>query len=185
MRHTYSASPFTSPKNIILPAQITIDDKQGVVILKEPNLIGGSEVRLNMSCTTISIHSGLLFSDVIVESAGGKRYVLQGFSRMDAESLLRAFSRAQGGAREEINDRNRRKALRAERDEERRLRRSSRNADEMQSLEERQLERIKARMDELERLEMELAQKRQELAELQSQTSNTRVSRTSTRRRAK
>ena len=168
MRHTYSASPFTSPKNIILPAQITIDDKQGVVILKEPNLIGGSEVRLNISCTTISISSGLLFSNVIVESAGGKRYVLQGFSRMDAESLLRAFSRAQGGAREEINDRNRRKALRAERDEERRLRRSSRNADEMLSLEERQLERIKARMDELERLEIEVAKKRKELEQLQN-----------------
>ena len=96
MRYSFSASPLTGVKNIILPPKVVIDTTKGVVIVSEPNLIGGKEVSLNISSTTISIDNGLLFSDVIVESAGGKKYVLEGFSRFDAERLLSTYSRAQG-----------------------------------------------------------------------------------------
>ena len=185
MRYSFSASPFTNAKNIILPTEVIIDTNKGVVIVREPNLIGGKEACLNMSCTTISIKSGLLFSDVIVESAGGKRYVLPGFSRMEAESLLSTYSKAQGGMREKENKINRRLARRAAMEEDMRMQREMERSEEMMDLEERQLERIRARMDELDRLEQELAQKRQELAELQNQASDARVSRTSTKRRTR
>lgn len=166
MRYSYSSSPLKSAKNIILPITVTIDTTKGVVIVSEPNLIGGKEVSLNISSTTISIDNGLLFSDVIVESAGGKRYVLEGFSRSDAERLLSTYSQAQGGMSNNQNVIDTSWSMHDAREENRLMRRKMRKTDQMLSIEERQIKSIKARMDELEQLEMELAQKRKELAEL-------------------
>ncbi len=166
MRYSFSASPLTSVKNIILPPKVVIDTTKGVVIISEPNLIGGKEVSLKISSTTISIDNGLLFSDVIVESAGGKKYVLEGFSRFDAERLLSTYSRAQGDRSNKQNVIDTSSSIRAAREENRLMQRKMRQSDEMLSIEERQIKKIKARMDELEQLEMELALKRKELAEL-------------------
>lgn len=166
MRYSFSASPLTGVKNIILPPKVVIDTTKGVVIVSEPNLIGGKEVSLNISSTTISIDNGLLFSDVIVESAGGKKYVLEGFSRIDAERLLSTYSQAQGDMSNKKNVIDTSWSIRAAREENRLLQRKMRKSDEMLSIEERQIKSIKARMDELEQLEMELAKKRKELAEL-------------------
>ncbi|MEE0973591.1 MAG: hypothetical protein U0L34_05690 [Paludibacteraceae bacterium] len=166
MRYSFSASPLTSVKNIILPPKVVIDTTKGVVIISEPNLIGGKEVSLKISSTTISIDNGLLFSDVIVESAGGKKYVLEGFNRFDAERLLSTYSRAQGDRSNKQNVIDTSSSIRAAREENRLMQRKMRQSDEMLSIEERQIKKIKARMDELEQLEMELALKRKELAEL-------------------
>ena len=93
MKYTFTASALIEIKNVVFPSTITIDTDDGVLIIKEPTLFGGKETRLNLSKISINIETFILFSDVIIETSGGKTYRLKGFYRSDAEKILDIFSK--------------------------------------------------------------------------------------------
>ncbi len=92
MRYTFTASALIEIKNAVFPTTITINTDNGVLTIKEPTLFGGKETRLNLSKISINIETFILFSNVIIETSGGKTYQLNGFHRHDAEKILEIYT---------------------------------------------------------------------------------------------
>lgn len=75
MKHTFSASRVTGG-NAVFPDQLVIDDDAQVVTYR-----------------SVSRSAGLLFCDVTIETNGGVTILANGFTRSDANTIVRLLNR--------------------------------------------------------------------------------------------
>jgi hypothetical protein len=76
-----------SADNTLFPDRIEIDTTN--VIYYKGNVFGyqSTVIALN-NIASVSIDSGILFADVIIDTIGGKRVVANGFKKTDAKEIL-------------------------------------------------------------------------------------------------
>ncbi len=81
MPYKFRTSRITSG-NTVFPITIVIDHHQ--FHCYKGNLIGGSKVTVPISSiASVRLYKGLLFSDLIIETQGGRILYLNGFSNSD------------------------------------------------------------------------------------------------------
>ena len=92
MKYHFSASRITGG-NTVFPDQIIIDDEKETVTYRKSKLIGYEEQTIRFDAIgSVSRSAGLLFCDVLIETSGGLKIVTNGFSRSDAEHIVRLLS---------------------------------------------------------------------------------------------
>lgn len=93
MKHTFSASRVTGG-NAVFPDQLVIDDDAQMVTYRKKKLIGYDETTIRFSSIgSVSRSAGLLFCDVTIETNGGVTILANGFTRSDANTIVRLLSR--------------------------------------------------------------------------------------------
>ena len=91
MYYSFKASRITGHGNALFPDKIEIDDN--MVVYYKGAIIGYKSTMISRdSIASVSISSGLLFADVTIESRGGNRVVLYGFTRSDAKDIVNLLS---------------------------------------------------------------------------------------------
>ena len=92
MRYEFSASRITGG-NVVFPDQLIIDDKSEQVTYRKGKLIGYEETTIRFSAIgSVSRSAGLLFCDVTIETNGGVTILANGFTRSDAQQILRLLT---------------------------------------------------------------------------------------------
>ena len=85
---TFTASRISLDDNALFPDRIDIDP-DNVTFYKGYIFGYRSMIIPRSSIASVSIQSGIFFADVIIESAGGKRIVGNGFIKRDAREIVR------------------------------------------------------------------------------------------------
>ena len=92
MKHTFSASRVTGG-NVVFPDQIVIDDNAQMVTYRKKKLIGYDETTIRFSAIgSVSRSAGLIFCDVTIETNGGVTILANGFSRSDANAIVKLLN---------------------------------------------------------------------------------------------
>ena len=92
MKHTFSSSRVTGG-NAIFPDQLIIDDDTQKVTFRKKKLIGYDETTIRFSAIgSVSRSAGLLFCDVTIETNGGVTILANGFTRSDANDIVRLLN---------------------------------------------------------------------------------------------
>ena len=90
MKHEFTACRVSGDGNAVFPDEIIIDDREEVLIYRKPRVIGCKESRVNFDAIgSVSIQKGVLFADIHVETRGGRDIIAKGFSRSDAERIVK------------------------------------------------------------------------------------------------
>ena len=93
MKHTFSASRVTGG-NAVFPDQLVIDDDAQMVTYRKKKLIGYDETTIRFSAIgSVSRSAGLLFCDITIETNGGVTILANGFTRSDANTIVRLLNR--------------------------------------------------------------------------------------------
>ena len=93
MRHTFSASRI-SGGNAVFPDQLVIDDDAQMVTYRKKKLIGYDETTIRFSAIgSVSRSAGLIFCDVTIETNGGVTILANGFSRSDANAIVKLLNK--------------------------------------------------------------------------------------------
>ena len=93
MKHTFSSSRVTGG-NAIFPDQLIIDDEAQKVTYRKKKLIGYDETTIRFSALgSVSRSAGLLFCDVTIETNGGVTILANGFTRSDANDIIRLLNK--------------------------------------------------------------------------------------------
>lgn len=88
MVYEFTASRVSGDGNAVFPDEIIIDDEEEVLIFRKPRVIGCKESRVRFGAIgSISVHKGLVFADIYIETRGGREIVARGFTRGDAEKI--------------------------------------------------------------------------------------------------
>jgi len=79
--------------NALFPSIIEIDAKnvtyyKGTVVGYQSTVIERDNI------ASVSISSGILFADVVIESKGGKRRIATGFRKSDTKEIVRLLKKA-------------------------------------------------------------------------------------------
>ena len=92
MKHTFSASRVTGG-NVVFPDQLVIDDNAQMVTYRKKKLIGYDETTIRFSAIgSVSRSAGLIFCDVSIETNGGVTILANGFSRSDANAIVKLLN---------------------------------------------------------------------------------------------
>ncbi|GHS89223.1 hypothetical protein FACS1894201_10630 [Bacteroidia bacterium] len=86
----FTASRLSSD-NTLFPDRIEID-ATNVTFYKGYVFGYQSTVIARNNVASVSIGSGILFADVVIESNGGKRIVASGFRKVDAREIIRLLT---------------------------------------------------------------------------------------------
>ncbi len=93
MKHTFSASRVTGG-NAVFPDEIIIDDSAEKVTFRKKKLIGYDETTIRFSSIgSVSRSAGLIFCDITIETNGGVTILANGFTRSDANAIVRLLNR--------------------------------------------------------------------------------------------
>ena len=93
MKHTFEASRVTGG-NVVFPDQLIIDDEAEKVTFRKKKLIGYDETTIRFSSIgSVSRSAGLLFCDVTIETSGGVTILANGFTRSDANDIIRLLNK--------------------------------------------------------------------------------------------
>ena len=93
MKHTFEASRVTGG-NVVFPDQLIIDDEADKVTFRKKKLIGYDETTIRFSSIgSVSRSAGLLFCDVTIETSGGVTILANGFTRSDANDIIRLLNK--------------------------------------------------------------------------------------------
>ena len=93
MKHIFSASRVTGG-NAVFPDQIIIDDSAEKVTFRKKKLIGYDETTIRFSAIgSVSRSAGLIFCDITIETNGGVTILANGFTRSDANAIVRLLNR--------------------------------------------------------------------------------------------
>lgn len=93
MKHTFSASRVTGG-NAVFPDEIIIDDSAEKVTFCKKKLIGYDETTIRFSSIgSVSRSAGLIFCDITIETNGGVTILANGFTRSDANAIVRLLNR--------------------------------------------------------------------------------------------
>ena len=85
MPYIFRTSRITSG-NTVFPTTIVIDRHQ--LCYFKGNLIGETKITVPRSCiASIRLHKGLLFSNLIIETLGGRILYLNGFSNSNGQQI--------------------------------------------------------------------------------------------------
>ena len=96
MKHTFSASRVTGG-NAVFPDEIIIDDSAEKVTFRKKKLIGYDETTIRFSSIgSVSRSAGLIFCDITIETNGGVTILANGFTRSDANAIVRLLNRCKG-----------------------------------------------------------------------------------------
>lgn len=88
----FSASRVTGG-NTVFPDQIIIDVDNETLTYRKKKLIGYEDVKLRFGAIgCVSRSAGLLFCDVLIETNGGRIIRAKGFTRSDADRIIRILS---------------------------------------------------------------------------------------------
>ena len=88
----FSASRVTGG-NTVFPDQIIIDVDNEILTYRKKKLIGYEDVKLRFGAIgCVSRSAGLLFCDVLIETNGGRIIRAKGFTRTDADRIIRILS---------------------------------------------------------------------------------------------
>jgi len=86
MAFTFKSSRI-STGNAIFPITIVIDDNN--FYCYKGQLLGSTRVAIaRRDIASVGVRSGILFSDVVIETRGGSIYCLNGFSHSDARKIM-------------------------------------------------------------------------------------------------
>ena len=92
MAYHFEASRVTGG-NVVFPDQIIIDVENQTLTYRKKKLIGYEDTQLRFSAIgCVSRTAGLLFCDVIIETNGGRTILANGFTRSDAEKIVKLLS---------------------------------------------------------------------------------------------
>lgn len=90
MPQTFTASLLTSG-NTIFPVKVTIDDR--FLTCNKGFIVGRSYVTVPLSSiSSVSLINRIIFSDLIVETRGGRSLHLTGFTHRDARDMYRLLN---------------------------------------------------------------------------------------------
>ena len=93
MKHTFSVSRVTGG-NAVFPDEIIIDDSAEKVTFRKKKLIGYDETTIRFSSIgSVSRSAGLIFCDITIETNGGVTILANGFTRSDANAIVRLLNR--------------------------------------------------------------------------------------------
>jgi hypothetical protein len=91
MSWSFQASRMSGHRNTIFPDKIEIDENK--VTYYKGAIIGyDSTVISRDSVASVSIGSGVIFADVVIETKGGKRVELHGFLKSEAKQIVKLLS---------------------------------------------------------------------------------------------
>lgn len=91
MAHTFQASRISGNGNAVFPDKLIIDDTK--VTYYKAHLIGHEETNImRTNIGSVSLKSGILFADIIIETNGGQITVINGFSKSDAKQIVNLLS---------------------------------------------------------------------------------------------
>ncbi len=82
---TFTASRLSALNNLIFPDRLIIDE---VKVIYNKGAIFGYESTTIMRASIASVHveSHIFFADVIIETTGGRRTIINGLTRSDART---------------------------------------------------------------------------------------------------
>lgn len=93
MTYTFSASRVTGG-NVVFPDQLVIDDDAQKVTFRKKKLIGYDETTIRFSSIgSVSRSAGMLFCDITIETNGGVTILANGFSRSDANAIVKLLNK--------------------------------------------------------------------------------------------
>ena len=88
MSYHFSASRVSGDGNAVFPDEIIIDGD--TVTYRKSRIIGRKETKISLSAiSSVSLDKHLLFADIVIETHGGMCIRANGFTRGDAERILR------------------------------------------------------------------------------------------------
>lgn len=88
MAQSFSACRIAGDKNVLFPDEIIIDD--GFLTYRKGRIIGYKSVKIRLdSIASVSVNAHLLFADIVIETNGGQTFEATGFSRSDADEIVR------------------------------------------------------------------------------------------------
>lgn len=91
MDYTFQASRISGNGNAVFPDKLFIDDTK--VTYYKSHLIGHEETNIMRSnIGSVSLKSGVIFADIIIETNGGQITVINGFTKSDAKQIVRLLS---------------------------------------------------------------------------------------------
>lgn len=88
---TFTAKRISSNNNVLYPDMLEIDSNS--IVYHKGYVIGYKTIiieRANVS--SVSLHSGLFFSDIIISSKGGEQIMACGFSNSTARQIMSLIS---------------------------------------------------------------------------------------------
>ncbi|GHT28127.1 hypothetical protein AGMMS49574_01820 [Bacteroidia bacterium] len=88
---TFTAHRLSSNENTLFPDRIEIDAAnitfyKGTIFGYQSTIISRANV------ASVSIDTGILFANVVIESIGTKRIVASGFKKVDAKEIVRLLT---------------------------------------------------------------------------------------------
>lgn len=84
----FHASRVSGDGNAVFPGKIFIDTEIQEVVLRKQKLIGYHETKMKFDAIAcIDINKHLFFSDILIETRGGRVIEAKGFKRSDAEKI--------------------------------------------------------------------------------------------------
>ena len=87
---TFIASRLTS-ENTLFPDRLEIDVSN--ITYYKGHIFGyKTTVIARHNVASVSLNSGILFADVIIESKGGKKIIASGFRKLDAQTIYGLLS---------------------------------------------------------------------------------------------
>jgi len=95
MTYTFSASRVTGG-NVLFPDQIVINEEAQMFTYRKKKLIGYDETSIRFSSIgSVSRSAGLIFCDITIETSGGVTILANGFTRSDANEIVRILTNRQ------------------------------------------------------------------------------------------
>lgn len=83
---TFTANRISANHNVLFPDKIEIEDD--CVIYYKGALIGYQTTEIPRDCiSSVRLISNILFADIIIESSGGRRIVVNGLTKSDARTI--------------------------------------------------------------------------------------------------
>ena len=85
-RH-FKAKRISCEMNLLFPQELIITEGQVTILQKQ--IIGYKKSLIDIdNIASVSVNTGLLFSDIIIETYGGMSFRVDGFSRSDASIIV-------------------------------------------------------------------------------------------------
>ena len=88
MKYKFTACRVTGGDNVVFPDEIIVDIDEELLIHRKPYVIGCKETKIrfaSIGCITVNRH--ILFSDIVIETKGGKEIRARGFTHFDAKRI--------------------------------------------------------------------------------------------------
>ena len=91
--YRFEANRISGDDNVLFPDVIIIDDEEEYLIYRKSKVIGCKETRVRLgSIVSVSCEKHLLFADLYIETRGGREIVARGFTRDDANRIVKLLS---------------------------------------------------------------------------------------------